>query len=175
MRAFAAIAALACAPSFAEPAPGTGVAHVRAAIDSGCRISGQEHALTVLDLGALAFGTVPSIFTAPITAQSQGGPGGTIELRCNGVESVDVSIGPGLRSINGQRRLGSGTAHVPYGLYADSAFNEPFLISSPRSMLVSPGGGSASASFVIFGRILPHPGGFTPGAYSDVVEVTIAW
>jgi spore coat protein U-like protein len=174
MRRLAPIAALACSAALGQSAPTSGTLEVRATIESGCRVSGQDEQISDVDFGTLAFGAWPSLFTTTLTAQAQG-PAGTIEIRCNGVSSAAVTIGAGLNPDGAQRQLASGADRVPYDLYADAAFSEPFAAASQRTLPMSADGGIATASLPIYGKVEPGIGGYPPGLYSDVVQITVSW
>ncbi|MBL8267221.1 spore coat U domain-containing protein [Steroidobacter sp.] len=174
-----AMLALACAPvgsssvAAAQAAPTTGVLQVTARIESGCRVAGQSQA-TGVDFGELDFAAHPSLFRQPLTARSQLSMG-TLRLQCVGVLSANVSIGVGMHATGSQRRLMSGTHHVPYDLYADSAGLEPFAGNTPRGVAISATGALAVVDLPVFGRVPATVGGYSPGNYQDSVQVTVSW
>ncbi|MGD9944852.1 MAG: spore coat U domain-containing protein [Burkholderiaceae bacterium] len=159
----------------AQPAaPTTGLLQARASIVSGCRVSGQESAVTGLDFGTLDFGSHPSLFGVPLTAQAQG-PSGVIRLQCSGVVSATVTVGVGAAALGNQRRLSSGLHRIPYQLYADVNYNTPFIGTAPLAVLVPGGGGAAQVDLPIYGRIEPAPGGYPVGHYADQVQISVSW
>ncbi len=169
--------ALAACPGLAaaQPqAPTTGLLQARAAIVSGCRVSGQELAGSGVDFGTLDFGTHPSLFPAPLTAQAQGASG-MVRLLCSGVVSASVAVGTGSAAQGNQRRLSNGLHRIPYQLYADANYNSPFMGTAPQTVLVPGGGGAAQVDLPIYGRIEPVAGGYPAGHYADQVQVTVSW
>jgi len=158
----------------ALPAPTHGVLQVTARIESGCRVVGQLAQAQTVEFGSLDFGSQPSIFAVPLTAQSQG-PAGTLQLTCIGIVSANVAIGTGLHANGSQRQLASGANRVAYDLYADSNLSLPFDGAVPRSVAISPSGSAATVSLPIYGRIQPTPGGYAAGSYQDDVQVTVSW
>jgi spore coat protein U-like protein len=165
-----------CAPTpvLADAAPTTGVLLATATIAPGCRVVGQMLATTTADFGSLNFGTVPSLFRTAITAQSVG-PSGMVQLTCSGEVSVDVSISTGLYASGNQRQLGSGTKRVPYDLYIDSGLTNQFSGATVRTLAISPTGLTTTVNMPIYGRIQANPGAYSPGVYSDTVQITIAF
>jgi spore coat protein U-like protein len=159
-----------CAVVGAAPAPTTGVLEVSARIESGCRIVGQP-ATSGVDFGELNFGTYPSLFNQPLIAQAQA-PSSTLQLRCVGVSSAQVTIGAGMNSLGNQRRLESAGQYVPYDLFADAAASQPFSVNTARSVSIA---GTAPVELTVFGRVLPTLGGYAPGIYQDQVQVTVSW
>jgi spore coat protein U-like protein len=157
----------------AHPAPTTGLLHVQARVESGCRVVGQLQTADV-DFGTLDFGTYPSLFTQTLTAQAQL-LSGALQLRCVGVTSAQVSIGPGLNVSGGQRRLAGGSQYVPYLLYSDAAGTQPFDIDVPRGIAISSSGESTVVDLNVHGRVPPAVGGYAPGAYQDQVQITVSW
>ncbi len=171
--------ALLCALSIpmlarSEPAPTTGVIQVTAQVVSGCRVNTQPELTAGLDFGSLDFGRQPSLFGVALTARALSN-GSAIRLRCTGVPSINVSVGLGLDPEGDQRRLSAGVHKVPYQLYADGSFSQPFVGSMPRSLTVAPDGREAELELGIFGRISPIPGGYPAGQYSDQVGITVSW
>lgn len=162
------------AVGMSEAAPTTGTLQATARIESGCRVVGQTKLTQGIDLGVLNFGQRPSIFATALTASSQGALG-TVQLTCTGSTSVDVSINTGLYVSGNQRQLGSGTHRVPYDLYVDSTFNTPFVGNTARTLTVSANGASTILNMPIYGRVQPTPGGYAPGSYQDVLQITVAW
>jgi spore coat protein U-like protein len=157
----------------AQPAPTTGVLQVTAQIESGCRVVGQS-AVTGVDFGELDFGTHPSLFNQTLTAQSQLGMG-TLQLRCVGVTSANVTVDAGTHAVGNQRRLGSGTSYVPYELFLDSAGAVPLSVNTARSVPISVSGELTVVDLPVYGRVPPTVGGYAPGAYADLVQITVSW
>lgn len=157
-----------------QTAPTQGAVPVRATIASGCRVSGSEQLTTGIDFGLLDFGSRPSLFATPLTAQAQGSLG-TVQLTCSGVVSAQVSISTGAQPNGQQRQLASGAQRIPYQLYADAAFNSPYVGATALSLSISPTGAAATVELPIHGRIQPTPGGYPPGQYTDQVQITISW
>src|SRR5690606_9580929 len=116
----------------------------------------------------------PPAFRAALAEQALS-DASAIRLRCSGISSVNVSVGLGLDPQGSQRRLSAGADKVPYQLYADASFSQPFVGSTPRSLVFTPSGNEGELELPIFGRIDPSPGGYPAGHYSDQVAITVSW
>jgi spore coat protein U-like protein len=162
-----------CPATQAYPAPTTGVLNVTARIESGCRIVGQAQ-VTGIDFGELDFAAHPSIFTQPLTAQAHLSSS-TLQLQCVGVTSAYLTIDGGMNASGNQRRLVSGGNYVPYDLFLDPAGTQPLSVDTPRSVLFSAGGAYKLVELPVYGRVPPAIGGYSPGSYQDVVQVTVSW
>jgi spore coat protein U-like protein len=158
----------------ADAAPTTGTLLATATIEPGCRVVGQLLAITSIDLGSLNFGTLPSLFTTAVSAQSSG-PSGILQVICTGAISVDVSISTGLHASGSQRQLASGANRVPYNLYVDSGLTTQFNGATARTLAVSPIGATTTLNMPIYGRIQPNPGVYAAGTYTDTVQITVTW
>jgi spore coat protein U-like protein len=161
------------ASSLAQAAPTTGVLHVSARIASGCRVVGQALVQGV-DFGELDFGSHPTLFKQPLSAQSQLSSG-AVQLQCVGVTSAFVSIDAGMHASGNQRRLASGEHYVPYELFLDGAHSQPVAIDTPRGVFISPNGELAVVDLSLHGRVASLLGGFPPGLFQDSVQVTVSW
>lgn len=160
-------------PAHADSAPTTHVLNVTARIDSGCRVVGQSQ-VTGVDFGELDFGHYPSIFAQPLTAQAKLSSA-TLKLQCVGVTSAYLTIDGGMHAVGSQRRLESGGNYVPYELFLDQAGAEALSIDTPRSVPFPEDGGSDGIELPVYGRVPPASGGYAPGSYQDLVQVTVSW
>lgn len=160
--------------SVAAPAPTTGTLDVQAILESGCRVDGQPLATSGADFGELDFDRHPSLFKQPLTAQSQLASS-TLQLKCVGIVSAQITVGAGMHVNGGQRYLESGGEYVPYDLFLDGAASQPLSVNIPRSVPIAANGALTIVDLSVFGRVPPSVGGYVPGIYRDQVQVTVSW
>lgn len=94
--------------------------------------------------------------------------------------SVEVGLGAGAHgaSVNSRRMEldGATTAHLNYGLFSDvgrsRVWGSTNGVDTVVQSLAVPNKGSASATFIIYGR-LPRQQDVPAGRYTDSVEVTV--
>ena len=127
----------------------------------------------------LAFGTYEILSPAPRDTQS------TVTVICEGTGtaqtvSLMVRVGAGMNSASvGARRMrhtGGSSSTLSYGLYRDpsrsSIWGTSTGIDTMGATLSVPASGSASATFILYGRIPPGQDAHV-GTYGDSVQVTI--
>jgi spore coat protein U-like protein len=127
----------------------------------------------------LAFGTYEILSPAPRDTQA------TVSVVCEGTGtaqtlSLMLRVGPGMNAasanVRRMRNTGASGATLAYGLYRDSARSSVWGtstgIDTMGATLAVPASGSASASFILYGRIPPGQDAHV-GTYGDAVQVTI--
>jgi spore coat protein U-like protein len=72
------------------------------------------------------------------------------------------------------RRMSSGGNLIPYGLYKDSARSQHWGLVGESEGPVSDTGTGSLQLFQVYGRV-PAQTGPAPGAYSDVISVTVTF
>ena len=98
----------------------------------------------------------------------------TVSVTCNTTSSVAVSIdNGGYGSGPTTRQMASGTNRVTYGIYRDSARSQPWGTGAGTTVPLNTTG-SSTASATAYG-LVPAQSGKPPGAYSDVVNVTVTY
>ncbi len=149
--------------------PTTATMTVTAQIVAGCGIVGGG-AANGLNFGTIDYGTHPAITRGSIDATSVGG---TLQVECSPNLVINLSIGAGNNSPNGdgQRNLaGPNGKLIPYSLYFDSARTRPFVVGQAVSTTVS-----GAVSIPIYGRASLSGGSTPTGTYTDVAQVTLTY
>mgnify|MGYP001627186577 CR=1 FL=1 len=127
----------------------------------------------------LAFGTYDILARAARDTQA------TVTVICDGTGtaqsvSLMLRVGPGANAASvharRMRHAGGAPATLAYGLYRDparsSAWGTSTGVDTLGATLMVPASGSASASFVLYGRMPPGQDVHV-GTYTDAVQVTI--
>jgi spore coat protein U-like protein len=144
-------------------------------------LASSAHAVTTCRIsrtGTLAFGPYDVMATGPtdsllnvdVTCQRQGGPQNVVV-----VMRLERGNGP---AVSDRRllRAGGGGEYLRYGLFRDvgrsSTWGYTDGVDSVAQNLPVPNNGSATATFVIYGRI-PAQQDVPIGVYTDSVQVTI--
>ncbi|GBQ26393.1 spore coat U domain-containing protein [Gluconacetobacter sacchari DSM 12717] len=147
---------------------------VSAQIVAGCAINGAVPAsgASVGSLGALDFGSVASLSTAPLRAALT--PAATVSLRCTPGVPVTMTVDGGLHYAGGSRGmvLTGGTARIAYALFSDSAYSA--TIQPGATVSVNVAGSPSPLTLPIFGQATPT-GLTSAGLYSDTLTVTLQW
>jgi spore coat protein U-like protein len=130
--------------------------------------------------GAIAFG----IYN-PLSALADASTG-TLRITCNGSGTgsanvtVNVSLSTGLSGSYATRKMFSGGNALDYNIYWSTAYNQIVGDGSGGSFagsagpFVVPAGGSNLATGTFYGRI-PASQDVAPGAYSDIITVTVTY
>jgi spore coat protein U-like protein len=141
---------------------------IRATVATICDISGS--ASNRMAAGQLDFGE--QLLIANHVAVTV--PATTMLVQCNVANTtLDISFGPGSAADpSGTRHLsGPNGSKVPYALYRDASISTPWT-GTPQSLLIAT---DQPTAIPIYGR-LPALASSTPaGAYTDSVQVTIAY
>jgi spore coat protein U-like protein len=129
--------------------------------------------------GALNFGSYNTLATTPLDSLA------TITVTCDRnagppttVVTVGVSQGSFGSSVNARRmrQVGGAGDFLSYGLYRDVGrsltWGTTNGIDTVSRQLTVPNGGSASATFTIFGR-MPALQDVNAGPYEDSVQITV--
>ncbi len=138
---------------------------IPAAADAGCSVSAS----------GVAFGNYDGSATSADDAT------GTITINCfilSGLGGYTIALSPGRDGSYTARRMISGTATLPYQLYADPARTQVWGDGSGGSFTVRSfdiipllGG---SSTYQIYGRI-PANLSPRPGAYNDTIIITVSY
>ena len=145
---------------------------VTAEIVEGCALVGTSDS-SGLDFGTLNFGTYPAIYSGNVTASAVGA-GGPVQVECTSGLTMQVDVDGGQHLSGSQRRLlhgGSGDV-VPYALFTTASHAVPIPVSTPVSVVIPPAG---VITLPIFGVATLSGTGLTPGAYTDLLQVTLSW
>lgn len=151
-----------------------GTLGVTAIVGSGCTVSNNNVTAGVVDFGALNFGSVTSINSQNIDAQTTGSGSGSIAMTCSGGTSFSISLDNGQHFAGGTRAManaGDASILLTYSLYQNAARTLPWSNASPLSTTAS----GATDTFHVYGRIPGGQSGITSGTYNDTVQVVISW
>jgi spore coat protein U-like protein len=130
--------------------------------------------------GGIAFG----IYN-PLSALANASTG-TLKVTCNGSGTgsanvtVNVTLSAGLSGSYATRKMFSGVNALNYNIYWSTAYNQIVGDGSGGSFagsagpFVVPAGGSNLATGTFYG-LIPASQDVTPGAYSDVIIVTVTY
>lgn len=167
-------AALLLAP--AAHADITGTVDATITLQAGCIINGQSHSdgSASADFGTLSFGTHNTLFTQA-DAQVQSG-GGALRIQCSPGIAPVLTFGAGENDGDG---AGAGSRAMENGSAAGQFVTYDLYSNAGRTTVIPVGGTMTLASdgseqaVDVYGRAFGEAG-LTPGAYSDVITVTLA-
>ncbi|MCW2389222.1 spore coat protein U-like protein [Sphingobium sp. B11D3B] len=144
-------------------------------LEAGCVINGQSHddGSSAADFGSLNFGSHNTLFTQADGQVMNGGS--AFEIQCssgiapvltfNAGQNDGEGAGAGLRAMANQAQAGQ---YVTYNLYSDAGRSTVIPIGDSIT-LASTG---ALQTVNVYGRAFGEAG-LLPGAYSDVITVTL--
>lgn len=166
----------------ATGACGGGIAHaettaqfdVSATIASGCLVDGLGSSGNAGTIGRLDFGRDSTFSTATHTATTTSGQ--AIRLRCTPGTNLTMSIDGGSHAAVGARNLQLGVnvaARLVYRLCRDPGCVQPIAIGTAYAVAVS-GTNAEDVRLPIYGSLI-LPGDRPPGAYTDMLTVTLTW
>lgn len=138
---------------------------VEQACEAGSRTSGATLSFGVLDMG-----TVPTLLNQ-VQASGTINGAGAIRVRCAPGVSYKVSLGKGLNSGGGLRKMaGPQGGLIEYGLYQDSGYNR---IWDDTHVLSVQGTGSEKL-LPVYAVVKPQRTR-AAGTYRDTVRVLVEW
>jgi spore coat protein U-like protein len=141
-------------------------------------------AATTVNCTASAGGIAFGIYN-PLSALADASTG-TLKVTCNGSGTgsanvtVNVSLSTGLSGSYATRKMLSGVNALNYNIYWSTAYNQIIGDGSGGSFagsagpFVVPAGGSNFATGTLYG-LIPASQDVAPGAYSDVIVVTVTY
>jgi spore coat protein U-like protein len=141
-------------------------------------------AATTVNCTASAGGIAFGIYN-PLSAVANASTG-TLKVTCNGSGTgsanvtVNVSLSTGLSGSYATRKIFSGVNALNYNIYWSTAYNQIIGDGSGGSFagsagpFVVPAGGSNFATGTLYG-LIPASQDVAPGAYSDVIVVTVTY
>ncbi|MCZ2496908.1 fimbrial major subunit CsuA/B family protein [Xylophilus sp. Kf1] len=166
----------------------TGSLSASITLQSSCLVVGAPGATTGINLGTLDFGSWPATFTGAMNATPSGGVSGTItQLLCSpDVAGVSLTINGGQHAGQGGNTVGAGTramrgvsgngivAYLPYEIYSDIAYANPFPVGTAVAGLAIPATGLAIA-LPVFARVnkAANSSALPAATYSDTLVVTL--
>lgn len=162
-----------CSALPANAGTSTGSIGVSLNVASACAVNGgTSGAANLGQVGTIAFPDQPSVFGNVDASLTASGGGSAISILCTPGLSPTMTVGAGANDSSGVRHLVSGSDQVAYRLYRDSNRSTEITIGEQISLGTAT---SSAISLPIYGRV--NSGGqFLPaGAYTDTVQVTLAW
>lgn len=147
---------------------------VSATIAAGCLVDGLGSSGHAGTIGTLNFGSDSTFSTAMHTATTTASQ--AIRLRCTPGVNLTMGVDGGSHAATGARHLqrgGNSAARITYVLCRDAACNQPIAIGGSAAMLIT-GANSENIVLPLYAS-LTLPGGLPPGAYTDMLTVTLTW
>lgn len=170
--AFAAIAApMLLSANQAQAQSATGTIGVELNITNACVVNDATSLQTDLgSAGDIRFADQPGTF-ASVDGELVGALG-ALAVRCSPGASPSLTIGAGANDEAGVRRMVSGSAAVPYRLYANAARNDEIGVGRNLAL-----GAASTAAIVvpIYARATNSAGILPAGRYADTVQITLSW
>jgi spore coat protein U-like protein len=142
------------------------------------------HAATTVNCTASAGGIAFGVYN-PLSGLADASTG-TLKVTCNGSGTgsanvtVNVTLSTGLSGSYATRKMFSGANELDYNIYWSTAYNQIIGDGSGGSFggsagpFVVPAGGSNFATGTLYG-LIPASQNAVPGAYSDVITVTVTY
>jgi spore coat protein U-like protein len=142
------------------------------------------HAATSINCTASASGIAFGIYN-PLSAFADASTG-TLKVTCNGSGTgsanvtVNVTLSAGLSGSYAARKMLSGVNSLKYNIYWSTAYNQIIgdgtggSFAGSAGPFVVPAGGSNFATGTLYG-LIPASQDVAPGAYSDVITVTVTY
>ncbi|MGC3029331.1 Csu type fimbrial protein [Burkholderia sp. DN3021] len=132
-------------------------------------------AACTVSASGLAFGVYNPTFTTPTDSTA------TVTLSCSaasGTGAYAIALGTGGGGSYAGRRMSSGSSILPYQLYLDAAHSQIWGDGTGGSSIVTgtdniPQVGGTS-TYQVYGRIVARQA-VSPGAYTDVIVVTVTY
>ena len=160
------------------------VRHAFLATCASALLAPLAQAATTVNCTASAGGIAFGIYN-PLSALADASTG-TLKVTCNGSGTgsanvtVNVSLSTGLSGSYATRKMFSGANALNYNIYWSTAYNQIIGDGSGGSFagsagpFVVPAGGSNFATGTLYG-LIPASQDVAPGAYSDVIVVTVTY
>lgn len=147
---------------------------VTAIVGAGCQVNNSNVTSGTVNFGNLDFGSINTIGSQNIDAQTTGSGNGSIVMECSNGTTFTITLDNGQHFASGSRAMvnaGNGAVFLSYALYQNVARTVAWTTASPLSGTAS----GAPATFHIYGRIPGGQTGISAGTYNDTVQVVISW
>lgn len=160
------------------------VPNLIAAAALGALMAPVAQAVTIVNCTASASGIAFGIYN-PLSAVANASTG-SLKVTCNGSGTgsanvtLTVTLSTGLSGSYATREMFSGVNALNYNIYWSTAYNQIIgdgtggSFAGTAGPFVVPAGGSNFATGTLYGRI-PASQDVAPGAYSDVIVVTVTY
>jgi spore coat protein U-like protein len=160
------------------------VAHCVCAASLSTLLAAFAQAATTVNCTASASGIAFGVYS-PLSAVANASTG-TLKITCNGSGTgaanvtVNVTLNTGLSGNYATREMFSGVNALKYNIYWSTAYNQIVgdgtggSFAGSAGPFVVPAGGSNFATGTFYG-LIPATQDVAPGAYSDVITVTVTY
>ena len=169
-----ALAATAFATAPAKAANGTsnGTIAISLNVGASCMVNGAAMAANLGQVGAIAFPDQSGIFPDTSASLIATGGGSAISILCSPGLTPTLTFGTGANDNGGTHRMASGGNFLPYHLFNDAASSTEYTINKQISL-----GTATTTAFSVPVFAHTNSGGVVvaAGAYTDTVQVTLAW
>ena len=167
-----AAATFATAPAKAANGTSTGTISISLNVGASCQINGAAMAANVGQVGAIAFPDQSGIFGDTSAQLVATGGGNAISILCSPGQTPTLTFGTGANDNGGVHRMASGGNFLPYHLFSDPAATNELTINKQISL-----GTATTTAFSVPVYAHTNSGGvvLAAGAYTDTVQVTLAW
>jgi spore coat protein U-like protein len=141
---------------------------VSAVVANGCSVTTTSSGTGTW--GNIGLGTVSGVTTGTVQASLLSSGNAGIQIDCTPGMTASMTADSGNNAVSGVRQLASGTARIPYQLYANGSGT---AWTTQAVALTFPVGTSHQNVPVIAKATLGPP--TKTGAYADTVRVTLSW
>jgi spore coat protein U-like protein len=165
--------ALGTAPAHAAGGSSTGTIGVSLNVTAACAVNGATAiAANLGQVGTIAFADQPGLFGNTDASMVATGGGSGLSVLCSPGSTPTLTVGTGANDASGTHYLASGANKIAYHLYSDSGRTNEIGIGQAISL-----GTATSTAFnvPIYGRVSSNGQVVAAGAYTDTVQVTLAW
>ncbi len=157
----------------AQAGSAAGTIAVSLNVTDACLVNGASSYTTSLgQVGAITFADQPGLFGNTDASLVATGGGGAISVLCSPGLSPTLTIGSGAHDSGGLHHLAAGSNQVAYHLFTDSGRSNEISIGQALSLGTTT---TTAINVPIYART--NSGGVVmpSGAYTDTVQVTLAW
>ena len=169
----AAVAAGVLATAPAQAGTSSGTIGVSLNVTAACAVNGAGSPASSLgQVGAIAFADQPGIFGNTDASMVATGGGSGISVLCSPGLTPTLTVGAGNNDASGLHYLASNGNKVAYHLYSDAGRTTEVGIGQSLSLSTAT---STAFSVPLYGRVNSNGQVLAAGAYTDVVQVTLAW
>jgi spore coat protein U-like protein len=151
----------------------TGTIGVSLNVTAACAVNGATAiAANLGQVGSIAFADQPGLFGNTDASLVATGGGAGLSVLCSPGSTPTFTVGSGLNDASGTHYMAAGSNKIAYHLYSDSGRTNEIGIGQAISL-----GTATSTAFnvPIYGRVNSNGQVVAAGAYTDTVQVTLAW
>lgn len=170
----AAVAAAALGTAPAEAAgSSTGTIAVSLNVTAACAVNGATSiAANLGQVGSIAFADQPGLFGNTDASMVATGGGSGLSVLCSPGSTPTFTVGAGTNDAGGLHYMAAGSNKLAYHLYSDSGRTNEIGIGQAISLGTAT---STALNVPLYGRVNSNGAVIAAGAYTDTVQVTLAW